>query len=455
MGLKQQLRTTTFLLTLRYMVLFFVSVTILMAVINWAITDYIESRADDSLQTAIRTFTELYRLGGLPAIEPLVSAREAAENPGEALYLLADQRYRPVIGNLPAWPTLQATGDGWVAFAYQTPDGDTAPARGRVVALPPGGWLLVGREMQALGALEKILERAFVLVLGVTLVLALFGGLLMSNDVLGRVNAINTASRQIMAGNLSQRMPVSETRDEFDALSRNLNAMLDQIESLMSSVRHMSDNVAHDLRTPLTRLRNRLETLRARASAGEADDIDACLEDADSLLSTFASLLSIARIESGASGEAMQPVDLTAVTRDACELYHALAEEKHIDLNCQATDGTHILGDRNLIFQALTNLLDNAIKYTPAGGRITARAVPGPEHVRLTVADSGPGIPEGQVTQVLDRFYRVDESRSAPGAGLGLSLVNAIASRHKATLTLEDNEPGLRVSLAFPTEQAA
>jgi signal transduction histidine kinase len=454
MGLKQQLRTTTFLLTLRYMVLFFVSATILMAVINWAITGYIERRADESLETAVRTFTELYRLGGMKAIEPLINARRAAENPGEALYLVADQRYRPVIGNLPEWPQLQPTSDGWVAFAYVNADGSLAPARGRVVALP-GGWLLVAREVQALGALEEIIDRAFLLVLGVTLVLALTGGFLMSADVVRRVNAINTASRQIMKGDLSQRMPVSETRDEFDALSRNLNAMLDQIESLMSSVRHMSDNVAHDLRTPLTRLRNRLETLRARASGGDANEIDACLEDADSLLSTFASLLSIARIESGASGDALQEVDLQAVTRDACDLYQALAEDKDIELSCEADTGTRILGDRNLVFQALTNLLDNAIKYTPAGGRVSARAEPAADGVLLTVADSGPGIPEGQLTQVLDRFYRVDESRSAPGAGLGLSLVNAIASRHHATLTLEDNHPGLRVSLAFPSPQAA
>ena len=454
MGIKQQLRTTTFLLTLRYMVLFFVSATILMAVINWAITDYIERRADESLETAVRTFTELYRLGGLPAIEPLINARQAAENPGEALYLVVNQRYQPVIGNLGAWPQLQPASDGWVAFAYAAADGSTAPARGRVVALP-GGWLLVGREVQALGALEKILERAFLLVLGVTLVLAFLGGLLMSADVLRRVNAINTASRQIMAGDLSQRMPVSDTRDEFDALSRNLNAMLDQIETLMSSVRHMSDNVAHDLRTPLTRLRNRLETLRARAADGDTKDIDACLDDADSLLSTFASLLSIARIESGASGEALQEVDLTAVTRDACELYQALAEDKNIELVCEADTSARILGDRNLVFQALTNLLDNAIKYTPAGGRVRARAEAVDDGVLLTVADSGPGIPEGQLTQVLDRFYRVDESRSAPGAGLGLSLVNAIASQHQATLRLEDNEPGLRVSLEFPSAKAA
>ena len=258
-----------------------------------------------------------------------------------------------------------------------------------------------------------------------------------------------------MAGDLSQRMPVSDTRDEFDALSRNLNAMLDQIETLMSSVRHMSDNVAHDLRTPLTRLRNRLETLRARAADGDTKDIDACLDDADSLLSTFASLLSIARIESGASGEALQEVDLTAVTRDACELYQALAEDKNIELVCEADTSARILGDRNLVFQALTNLLDNAIKYTPAGGRVRARAEAVDDGVLLTVADSGPGIPEGQLTQVLDRFYRVDESRSAPGAGLGLSLVNAIASQHQATLRLEDNEPGLRVSLEFPSAKAA
>jgi signal transduction histidine kinase len=455
MRLKQQLRTTTFLLTLRYMVLFFVSATILMAVINWAITDYIERRADESLLTAVRSFTALYRLGGLEAIAPLINSNQAVGSPDDELYLVADDRYQPVLGNLSAWPTLQATGEGWVAFAHQLPDGSIQAARGRVVALAPGGWLLVGRDVRALGALERVLDRAFVWVLGVTLVLALLGGLLMSNDVLRRVNAINKAARQIMAGDLTRRMPTTGTRDEFDALSNNLNAMLEQIESLMSSVRHMSDNVAHDLRTPLTRLRNRLENLRARASAADADAIDACLEDADSLLSTFASLLSIARIESGASGEAHQEVDLTALTRDACDLYQALAEDKNIELQCNATPGARILGDRNLVFQALTNLLDNAIKYTPPGGQVTAKATLAADHVLLTVADSGPGIPEGHLTQVLDRFYRVDESRSAPGAGLGLSLVNAIAARHRATLSLEDNRPGLRVSLTFPAAQAA
>lgn len=453
--LKQQLRTTTFLLTLRYMVLFFLSSTILMAVINWAIGGYVERRADDAVEVAVRTFGGLYQLGGLKAIAPLITARQAAEDRGDAFYLLADRDYKAVLGNLPTWPDLQATEDGWVAFSFLRDDGETVSARGKVVALQPDGWLLVAREARAFGALEQILERAFVAVLGVTLLLAFSGGLLMSNDVLRRVNSINRAARQIMAGDLSQRMPTTGTRDEFDELSRNLNAMLNQIESLMGSVRHMSDNVAHDLRTPLTRLRNRLETLRAKATDAEIDDIDACLEDADGLLSTFGSLLSIARIESGASDEALGAVDLTAVTRDACELYQALAEEKQIKLNCEVAQGARVLGDRNLIFQALTNLLDNAIKYTPPMGTVTARAQPADDHVLLTVADSGPGIPETRRGQVLERFYRLDESRSAPGAGLGLSLVNAIAQRHKATIQLEDNQPGLRVCLAFPAAQAA
>jgi len=453
MRFAEQLRTTTFLLTLRYMVLFFVSVTILMAVINWSITGYIEKRADRNVLVATETFALLYRQGGTAAVLPFVRARAQAELPGDAYYLLADPQRQVLLGNLPAWPALTLEDDGWVGFTVVR-DGEPRQARGRVVALPDGAWLLVAREVQALGALADVLDRAFVTVLGVTLALALGGGLLMSNDVLRRVNAINRTSRQIMAGDLSQRMPTRGTRDEFDQLSLNLNEMLDQIEHLLDSIRHMSDNVAHDLRTPLTRLHGRLENLRLRVQGEARDEIDACLQDADRLLATFNALLSITRIESGAVESRFEEVDLTGITRDACELYQAVAEEEGMQLNCKLPERAIVRGDRNLIFQALTNLLDNAFKYGRSGQSIEVEVRERDGHVELAVCDRGPGIPEERREQVLQRFFRLDDSRSAPGAGLGLSLVQAIAHRHKAELRLEDNGPGLRACLSFATARA-
>ncbi len=445
-----QLRTTTFAVTLRYMVLFFVSVTLLMAIINWAVIRYVEDRADDSVLAAAQTFAQLYAQGGPNAVGALIQARRGVDAGSDSLYLLANERFEPLIGSLPAWPQLTPKADGWVQFAFKRSDGEQAIAHGRVLALGPDAWLLMAREARDLGGLDRVLDRAFVLVLGATLILALLGGLLMSNNVLRRVNEINATSRKIMAGDLSLRMPNRAGRDEFDELSSNLNAMLDQIEGLMSSVRHVSDNIAHDLRTPLTRLRNRLESLRARSNDADAAEVDACLEDADQLLATFASLLSIARIESGASENALLEMDLGSVISDACELYQALAEDKQIQLNCHAGPGSVIRGDRNLVFQALTNLLDNAIKYTPSGGQVDVSLQADPAVATVKVSDSGPGIPDGSYEQVTERFYRLDESRSAPGAGLGLSLVKAIAQRHNAELQFEQRHPGLAVTLSFP-----
>jgi len=445
-----QLRTTTFAVTLRYMVLFFISVTLLMAVINWAIINYVEDRADETVTNAARTFALVYQQGGPAAAEPLMRAWRSADSGSDSLYVLANTSFERIAGNLSAWPQLSPVEEGWVQFTFPHEDGTRAVARGRVVALSSDGWLLMAREARNLGGLEQVLDRAFILILGITLVLALLGGLLMSNNVLRRVNQINSTSRQIMAGDLSLRMPTGDGRDEFDELSNNLNARLDQIEGLMNSVRHVSDNIAHDLRTPLTRLRNRLEGLRARVTGASADEIDACLDDADQLLSTFASLLSIARIESGASDASLKELDLGSVVSDACELYQALAEDKDIRLSCRAEPGYVVHGDRNLVFQALTNLLDNAIKYTPSGGQVGVALVDRDGCAAIRVTDTGPGIPTERHDQVVQRFYRLDESRSAPGAGLGLSLVKAIAQRHDAGLLLEDCEPGLAVTLSFP-----
>jgi signal transduction histidine kinase len=287
--------------------------------------------------------------------------------------------------------------------------------------------------------------------LAFTLCLGLIGGLMMSWSMMRRLDAINQTSRQIMTGELSRRIPTKGTNDEFDQLADNLNAMLEQIEKLMVGVRQVSDNIAHDLRTPLTRLRNRLEQMRLQEP--KTDEYDMQLEksimEADQLLATFNALLRIAKIESGSHLIRKKPVNLEALVRDASELYEALAEEKNQSLTLKLIPHLQVQGDRDLLFQAIVNLLDNAVKYTPSGGKIGITLFKRKDIVEIIVTDTGTGIPIEAHDKVLQRFYRLEISRSTPGNGLGLSLVAAVAMLHHAKLRLEDNAPGLRVVLLF------
>jgi signal transduction histidine kinase len=449
MRLADQLRTTTFLLTLRYMVLFFLSVTILFVFISWSATDYIEQEIDATIQAEVAGLNEQFTQLGPQGLARIIAMRISANPDGNAVYLIADASLNPLLGNISKWPELTSDTNGWVSFEHNEANGDSITVRARIFAPEPDLRLIVGRKVRVLAQLTRLLDRALFWGLGITLALALTGGLMMSNNVLRRVNQFNLTSRRIMDGDLSQRIITAGTGDEFDELAKNLNAMMDQIESLMKNIQHISDNVAHDLRTPLTRLRNRLEDLRQDADSGETDDIDCCIEDAEGLLATFASLLSIARIESGTYEADLNHVNLSQCVRDAYELYKALADEKSIHLSCDAPGEINVRGDRNLLFQAITNLLDNAIKYTPAGGTVSISLQQKPAHIEVSVADSGPGIPADQRDQVLQRFFRLDKSRSEPGAGLGLSLVQAIAQRHGARLELDDNAPGLLIRLIF------
>ncbi len=293
----------------------------------------------------------------------------------------------------------------------------------------------------------------------IALGIGLIGGTVMSRNLLRRVEQVNRTSERVMAGNLSDRVPLHGTRDEFDQLAANLNRMLDQIERLMTAMREVTDDVAHDLRTPLSRLRARLERALVPsgsdpsgadpsgcASHGEA--IRAAIEEADRLLATFNALLRIAELESGARLDQTTPVDLSEVARSAAELYEPVAEEQGFALSVVAEPGVRISGDWHLLSQALANLLDNALKYA-GGGRIELRVFHKDGQAILEVADHGPGIPEADRQSVLDRFVRLEPSRTTPGNGLGLSLVRAIARRHDGSVTLEDNRPGLRVRLQF------
>jgi signal transduction histidine kinase len=285
------------------------------------------------------------------------------------------------------------------------------------------------------------------------LLLGAAGGGLMSRNMLRRLDTINRTSGEIIKGDLTRRVPLTGSGDEFDELAVNLNRMLDRIERLLKGLREVTDSVAHDLRTPLNRLRNRLEESVARlnASGAQASEIERAIAETDQLIGTFNALLLIAETDAGAHRAAMTALDLPSVAADVAELYEPLAEERKISLTLLPSAGVTIEGNRSLIAQALANLVDNAIKYTPEGGEVRIRIAAGEEGAELSVADSGPGIPAEDRARVVERFVRLEASRNSPGTGLGLSLVAAVAHFHNAELVLEDNRPqGLKAILRFP-----
>jgi signal transduction histidine kinase len=283
-------------------------------------------------------------------------------------------------------------------------------------------------------------------------VLALIGGAMMSRSMSRRIEVINETSLEIMSGDLSRRIPSRGTNDDFDKLAENLNTMLDRIEALMEGVKRVSDNIAHDLRTPLARLRNHLEMLKKRPLSDQNhwESVETAIAEADGLLSTFNALLRIAGIESKKQRTDFGLIDLEQLLQDVAELYEPIIEEKRQQFDLQVNSHVAISGDRDLLFQCIANLLDNAIKYTPKGGTVVLALETTDKATQIIIADSGPGIPEEERERVFQRFYRLEESRTTAGNGLGLSLASAVASLHDMTITLQDNYPGLRVVLETP-----
>ena len=453
MTLPRLLRTSTFQLSLVYTVLFAGSVLLLLAFIYWATVGYMARQTDATIDAEIAGLAEQYRSRGLEGLVKVIQERMERDPEGASVYLFATRDFRPLAGNLSAWPDVPAQDDGWLAFEFRDPraEGRVFEARARPFVLQGGLHLLVGRDIRELVATQALMVRALGWGLAITLALALVGGLLMTRSMTRRLDQINQTSREIMAGHLSRRIPLSGSGDDFDRLGGSLNAMLDEIEYLMDGIRHVSDNVAHDLRTPLTRLRNRLEQLRADlgTESPHLAELERAIGDADQLLNTFGALLRIARIEAGGHRARRVAVDLGALVTDAADLYGAVAEERALALDTLVSGAPLVQGDRDLLFQALVNLVDNAVKYTPRGGRVTLQAGVDDGSAFLRVADSGPGVPVENREKVLQRFYRLERSRSTPGSGLGLSLVAAVAQAHQAVLLLEDSSPGLRVTMRF------
>lgn len=448
------LRSSSFRLAALYILLFGASALILLGFIYWSTAGYMARQADAAIQADIELLAERYRSRGLPGLTALIAER-IAEDPGRSnLYLLTDAGFNRIVGNLENWPDVTEDSEGWLSFRLHdalNPEREAHGARARTFRVGGGFRLLVGRDMYELEAMRARIVDALVWGLAITLVLALAGGIAMSRSMLRRLEVINETSRDIMSGDLSRRIPVRGSNDEFDELVSHLNAMLDRISVLMEDVRRVSDSIAHDLKTPLTRLRNDLEVLKRHTGEPSAarDYAEQALQEADGLLSTFNALLRIARIESGHRHAGFTQVPLADLVQDVIEFYEPLAEQHGLALSLEVSAEPRIRGDRDLLFQAVANLLDNAIKYTPAGGAVTAQVDDHGDGARISVSDTGPGIEAHLRDKVFQRFYRVESSRSAPGSGLGLSLVGAVAKLHDAQITLEDNAPGLRATLRF------
>jgi signal transduction histidine kinase len=394
----------------------------------------------------------------------VVDAR--ARRPGSSLYLVTTFAGEALAGNVTALPPGTLDNPGWTETAYRRLDeteGREHPehnALARVFQLPGGFRLLVGRDLDERERLYHIVLSAGRWSVIIVIVLGLAGGLFVTRRVLRRVDAMTETTRSIMDGDLGERLPVAGTGDELDRLAENLNVMLERIEALMSGLKEVSDNIAHDLKTPLTRLRNRSEqALRtAKSEAEYRAALEATIEESDGLIRTFNALLMIARAESGQARDDMTEFDAAEIAHDIGELYEPLAEEKGIALKVEADAPAPVKGNRELVSQALANLVDNAIKYAEpqdkaangATPEIVVKALNDGERILLTVADSGPGIPEADRARAVERFVRLEQSRSHPGSGLGLSLASAVARLHGGELTLEDNQPGLKSIIALP-----
>jgi signal transduction histidine kinase len=459
-ALGKLLRTTAFQLTLVYLVIFIVFAASLLGYFALNTRRLITEQITTTVDTEISGLRDQYTQGGIRRLVIVVDLR--SRRPGSSLYLVTTATGEGLAGNVGSLEPGVLDHPGWLETNYrrlEAPEGTDHRALVQVVQLPGGFRLLVGRDLEERERLFGIIANAGQWSLALVIVLGLAGGFFVSRRVLNRIEAMTETAQTIMAGDLAGRLPVAGTGDELDRLAEHLNAMLERIEALMGGLKEVSDNIAHDLKTPLTRLRNRCE--QALRSAAGVDDYRAALEstiaESDDLIRTFDALLMIARAESGHARDNMTEFDAAEIARDVGELYEPLADEKGIALTVDAPAAAPVRGNRELVSQALANLIDNAIKYAGPNGQvngapaeIVVKAGNDGERISISVADRGPGIAEADRGRVVERFVRLEQSRSEPGSGLGLSLAAAVARLHGGELKLEDNHPGLRSTIALP-----
>jgi signal transduction histidine kinase len=460
------IRTTAFRLTLVYLFLFALFAASLLGYFAWNTRRLITEQIATTVNAETGELSDIFGRRGLQGL--VFNIENRALRPGANLYLVTAPNGQAIAGNVGSLaPGVMATA-GWSETAYRRLDEqDSADHRALVhVSELSGGFrLLIGRDLEERRRLFGIVAKAAQWSILIVVVLGLGGGIFVARRVLRRIDAMTGTTQRIMAGDLSGRLPVGRSGDELDRLAENLNAMLERIEALMMGLKEVSDNIAHDLKTPLTRLRNRAEEALAR-SGSEAEyrtALERTIEESDGLIRTFNALLMIARAESGQARGNMDDFDAADVASGIYELYEPLADDDGMTLRVK-TAPTRLHGNRELISQALANLVENAIKYgkpLPAAQPLGADAVTGGKEVLiearregdsvlLSVTDHGPGIPQADRKHAVERFVRLEASRTQPGSGLGLSLASAVATLHGGELRLGDAYPGLTATLVIP-----
>jgi signal transduction histidine kinase len=466
-ALGKLLRTTAFKISLAYLLASAIGAGLVFGLVGWRVQQLFEEQTAHAVDADINGLVEQYSEGGITQLVDAVQRR--TRQPGAGLYLVTTHAGVPIAGNIVNLPPGVLDQPGLVETDYLRA-GDRLTkhrAMARISALP-GFRLLVGHDVEEGERLRQILGSALVTSLAWLVVIGTVGGLWVARRVLRRVDLINAKAQTIVSGDLSARLPLAGTGDELDRLVQNLNSMLDRIAVLMAGMKEVSDNIAHDLKTPLTRLRSGAEQALNFAKTPEdyRQAIEKIIDESDNLIRIFNALLMIARAEAGTTADGMVDFDAATVARDVGELYEPLAEERGATLTLDIDPGLWLTGSRELIGQALANLVDNALKHaatdlllglepaapsTPnAANKVAISAKRRADRIELSVADHGRGIAVEDRARVLDRFVRLETSRSRPGFGLGLSLAAAVARLHKGNLRLEDNHPGLNVVLELP-----
>lgn len=424
----------------------------------WNTAGYLNRQVDQALRNDVTLMTTRYGEGGIDALVRAIQQRLAEDSDDEEVYLLAGPGGRAVAGNLDTWPARVPAGAQWLEAPISR---DGTPTIGRVYAmeLEDGYSLLIGRDVASRLRLRDLVGDAVLYGAALAVLLAGLGGVLVQRVLQRRIDRVAVTAAAIGQGDLLRRVPLSGAGDEFDALAHVFNGMLDRIGVLMDGVREVSNAIAHDLRTPIARTRARLEeSLRGVTdAAGLRAAMERGIAELDGIIAVFQAILRIAEIEAGARRSAFAAFDLSAVLDDAAELYGAVAEEKGVRLDAAPAPGLVMAGDRDLVLQAVANLLDNAIKFTPPGGQVRLLAARREDTAEIVVRDTGPGIPESERPLVTERFYRAEASRGTPGSGLGLTLVEAVAHLHGGRLDFQgnpDGAPGLGAVLRLALGEA-
>lgn len=459
MKLPRLLRTTAVRFALKYTVFYGLALGFALAAFLWITSRGVDAQLKHDLQGDLAALMHVFQTRGVDQLAQTVKEREDIDSEMGRFSVLLSRKGEKLAGNLLGWPA-EAGVDTSSRVRIVLIEEEVIP-RGLVTddvywpavaaELPDGSRLLVARRIEQASGWQSVAEYLTEFSVA-ALLLGLLMGVTIGRAILGRMDTISRTAAQIMAGDLSQRVSVRGGHDEFDLLAEQLNAMLDRIQQLIKGIRQTTDNIAHDLRSPLTRLRNQLEVtlLESRSEREYRQTIGQAIEEIDSLVKTFNALLEIAQAEAGSHRTPWARVRLDELASDLVDLYKPVAESKGQVLDLVEREPVWIHGGRHLLAQAIGNLLENAIKYTPAGGTIAVRCKPATDAVDLLIADTGPGIPESERARVFERFARLDNSRHTPGNGLGLSLVKAVSELHKAQLELHDAHPGLIVAIRFP-----